>query len=94
MVHHIISNPFNCSDTAEKGCQSHDRRKSNNSVAFRQFCFVFLISRQNSSPESSAFSHLGQPGQLGSYEEALNDWEALSIRFVTRLIIHVFRCLA
>ena len=44
--------------TAVIQLKSNDRRKINNSVAFRYLCFVFLISRQNSAPGSSAFSYL------------------------------------
>ena len=44
------------------------RHKSNNSVVFRHLCFVFLISRQNSSSGSSAFFSSRKPGWIFSYE--------------------------
>ena len=85
-IFHIISIPFNRSDTAiYKSCQSYDSRKSYNFV-FRPGCFVSRISRQNSfRPFSSRepgwnFSYepklklvpvTGNLGQQGSCEEAL-----------------------
>ena len=44
------------------------RHKSNNSAVFRHLCFVFLISRQNSSSGSSAFFSSRKPGWIFSYE--------------------------
>ena len=87
-IFHIISIPFNCSDTALRVTDAKIGR--NLKFVFR-FFFVSRIWRQNSSPVSLTFSHLrnraeishmnprqnssrqpSQPGQPGSYEEALS----------------------
>ena len=66
---HIISIPFNCSDTvlllsvteAMKGPRIGPKVKM---FVFRHACFVSRIWRQNSSPRSLAFSHLGNSAEI------------------------------
>ena len=57
-IFHIISIPFNSSDPALTVAQAMNGAKVKISM-FRHFCFVSRIWRQNSSPGSLAFSHLG-----------------------------------
>ena len=57
-IFHIISIPFNCSDTALRVTDAKIGPKVKIFV-FRYGCFVSRIWRQNSSPGSLAVSHLG-----------------------------------
>ena len=61
MIFHIISTPFNCSDTALRVTKAIIGAKVIIFV-FRRVCFVFRISRQNSSPRSLAFFSARKPG--------------------------------
>ena len=74
---YIISNPFNCSDTARRVAKAMIGAKVITQLRFAIFCFVFLInSRQNSSPGSSAFSHLGNRAEFSHMNPRRNSSRA------------------
>ena len=62
-IFHIISIPFNCSDTALRVTDAKIGPKVKIFV-FRYVCFVSRILRQNSSPGSLAFSYLGNRAEI------------------------------
>ena len=62
-VFHIISIPFNCSDTALRVTDAKIGPKVKIFV-FRCVCFVSQIWRQNSYPGSLTFSHLGNRAKI------------------------------
>ena len=62
-VFHIISIPFNCSDTPLKVAKAMVGVKVLIFV-FCHVCFVSRISRQNSSPGSLTFFHLGNRAEI------------------------------
>ena len=62
-VFHIISIPFNCSDTALRVTDAKIGPKVKIFV-FRYVCFVSQIWRQNSYPGSLTFSHLGNRAKI------------------------------
>ena len=62
-IFHIISMPFNCSDTALRVTDAKIGPKVKIFV-FRYDCFVSLIWRQNSYPGSFTFSHLGNRAEI------------------------------
>ena len=62
-IFHIISIPFNCSDTALGVAEAMIGMKVNFFV-FRDVCFVSRIWYQISSPVSLAFSHLGNRAEI------------------------------
>ena len=72
-IFHIISNPFNCSGTAKRVVKAMKGAKVITQLRFAIFCFVFIIiSRQNSSPGSSAFSHLGNRAEFSHMNSRRN----------------------
>ena len=62
-IFHIISIPFNCSDTA-LGVTDAKIGPKVKIFVFRYVCFVSQIWRQNSSPGSLTFSHLGNRAEI------------------------------
>ena len=66
-IFHIISIPLICSDTALRDTDAQIGRKVKIFVS-RYVCFVSRIWRQNSSPGSLTFSHLGNRAEIFSYE--------------------------
>ena len=63
-IFHIIGNPLNCSDTAKRVTKAMIGTKVITRLRFAIFVLFLLISRQNSSPGSSAFSHLGNRAEF------------------------------
>ena len=63
-IFHIIGNPLNCSDTAKRVTKAMIGTKVITRLRFTIFVLFLLISRQNSSPGSSAFSHLGNRAEF------------------------------
>ena len=62
-IFHIISIPFNCGDTALRVTETMVGPKVKDFV-FRHVCFVSRIWRQNSSPGSLTFYHLGNRAEI------------------------------
>ena len=62
-IFHIISTPFNCSDTALRVTDAKIGPKFKMFV-FRYVCFVSQIWRQNSYPGSLTFLHLGNRAEI------------------------------
>ena len=63
-IFHIIGNPLNCSDTAKRVTKAMIGTKVITRLRFAIFVLFLLISRQNSSLGSSAFSHLGNRAEF------------------------------
>ena len=63
-IFHIIGNPLNRSDTAKRVTKAMIGTKVITRLRFAIFVLFLLISRQNSSPGSSAFSHLGNRAEF------------------------------
>ena len=68
---HIISIPFNCSDTALRVTDGKIGPKVKIFV-FRYVCFVSQIWRQNSYPGSLTFSHLGNRAEISHMNQTRN----------------------
>ena len=62
-IFHIISIPFNCSNTTLRVAKAMIGMKVKMFV-FCHVCFVSRIWRQNSSPQSLAFSHLRNRAEI------------------------------
>ena len=71
-VFHIISIPFNCSDTALRVAKSMVGAKVIN-IVFSHVCFVFRISRRHSSLGSLAFFNLGNRAEI-SHMNSRQNW--------------------
>ena len=78
-IFHIISIPFNCSDTALRVTDAKIGPKVKIFV-FRHVCFVSRIWRQNSSPGSSTFSHLEPARSTGLI------WRGPKISFIAHML--------
>ena len=70
-IFHIISIPFNCSDTALRVAEAMVGSKVI-AFVFRLVSFVSQISGQNSSPGSLDFSHLGNRAEISSMKPKRN----------------------
>ena len=70
-IFHIISIPFNCSDTALRVTDAKIGPKVKIFV-FRHVCFVSRIWRQNSSPGSLTFYHLGNRAEISHINQSPN----------------------
>ena len=71
-VFHIISIPFNCSDTALRVAKFMVGAKVIN-IVFSHVCFVFRISRRHSSLGSLAFFNLGNRAEI-SHMNPRQNW--------------------
>ena len=70
-IFHIISIPFNCSDTA-LGVTDAKIGPKVKIFVFRHVCFVSRIWRQNSFPGSLTFSHLGNWAEISHMNSEKN----------------------